>query len=87
MPARHVLIDQFKMLDSKILLFLRNLSKLEFHDNEAGVHWAIERKPGEDSEIVITDGRQESTDKTAWRVFHRDIPVDDKTIIPEGKEG
>ena len=82
------LIDDFKLLDSKILLFLENLHKLEFHDNSKDVHWIIERRPGEGSEIILTDGRQEEEfSETRWRVFHKEIPVKDKTIIPEGKEG
>ncbi len=88
MPTSQELIDDFKLLDSKILLFLKNLHKLEFHDNSKDVHWEIERRPGEGAEIILSDGRQEEEfNETRWRVFHKDIPVKDKTIIPEGKEG
>ncbi|MFC2066845.1 DUF3883 domain-containing protein [Chloroflexota bacterium] len=88
MPTSQELIDDFKLLDSKILLFLENLHKLEFHDNFRDVHWIIERRPGEGSEIILTDGRQdEEFSETKWRVFHKDISVKDKTIVPEGKEG
>lgn len=88
MPTSAELIKDFNLIDSKILLFLENLRKLQFHDNVNDVHWEIEKKAGEDSEILLFDGRQEEEVKeTRWRVFHCDIPVRNKDIIPEGKEG
>jgi len=88
LPDSQELIKDFDLIDSKILLFLDNLNKLEFHDNVNKSHWVIERKPGENSEIILTDGRQqEDTSETRWRVFHKDIRVTDNVEIPEGKEG
>lgn len=88
MPTPTELTADFSLIDSKILLFLENLRKLEFHDNIRGIHWEIERKVGEDSAVLLFDGRQEEEVKeTRWRVFHRDVLVGEKGIIPEGKEG
>lgn len=88
MPRSAELIDDFNLIDSKILLFLDNLHKLQFHDNINDVHWEIEKKVGADSDILLFDGRNgEAVKETRWRVFHRDITVTDKDIIPEGKEG
>lgn len=88
MPTPAELIEDFNLIDSKILLFLDNVRKLQFHDNINNIHWEIEKKAGEGSEILLSDGRQEGEDReTKWRVFHRDIPVKDESIIPEGKEG
>src|SRR4030042_1355345 len=87
-PSLKELIEDFILVDSKILLFLENLEKLEFHDNVNNDHWIIERKNGENSEIILTDGRQkEEENETRWRVFHKDIRVTDEVKIPEGKEG
>lgn len=88
MPTSEELITDFNLIDSKILLFLESLRKLQFHDNVNNAYWEIEKKVGEDSEILLVDGRQEEESKeTRWRVFHRDVPVREKNIIPEGKEG
>lgn len=88
MPKPQQLIADFNVLDSRILLFLDNLRKLEFHDNISNIHWEIEKRPAKDSEVILIDGRQEEeTKETKWRVFHQVIPVRDKGIVPEGKEG
>lgn len=89
MPAPGELIEDFKRLDSKILLFLDNLQNLRFDDNINDIHWEIRKEPNKDSQVLLFDGRQEEEElrETRWKVFHRDIPVTNKDIVPEGKEG
>ncbi|MBA7560716.1 hypothetical protein ES708_02345 [subsurface metagenome] len=89
MPTSKELVDNFyKSFDSKILLFLSHLKKVEFRDEINHVYWEIEKKFGENSEVILVDGRYEGEAKeTRWRIFHQDIVVSDKHIIPEGKEG
>jgi len=88
MPAPGELIEDFKRLDSKILLFLDNLQNLRFDDNINDIHWEIRKEPNKDSQVLLFDGRQEEEElrETRWKVFHRDIPVTNKDIVPEGKE-
>jgi len=78
------LIESFNCLDDRILLFLENVQTLEFIDNMSGEAWSIEKDLQENSTISLLDTRNE--EETKWRVFHRNIQVDDETIVPEGKE-
>lgn len=89
MPTSNELVDNFyKSFDSKILLFLRHLEKVEFRDEINHVNWKIEKKLCENSEVVLVDGRYEVEAKeTQWLIFHHDIRIPDMSIIPEGKEG
>lgn len=88
MPTSEELIADFNLIDSKILLFLESLNKLQFHDNVNNIHWEIEKRVRGSSEVLLVDGRQEEDSKeTKWRVFHRNVPVRERNIIPEGKEG
>jgi len=79
------LIESFNSLDNRILLFLENLEELKFIDNINNNEWEIKKSLEGDSEVCVSDSRNE--EETRWRVFHRDLPIDDEKIIPEGKEG
>ncbi len=86
LPTIPELIENFKEIDDKILLFLPNLSALHFVDNVNGEKWSIEKPATNDDYILLKDGR--TGQETKWRVFHKDLPVlPDKVPIPEGKAG
>lgn len=85
-PTASELIENFREMDDKILLFLDNLKALHFIDKVNGESWSIKKLPTDDSLILLKDGRTNQT--TKWRVFHKDLPVlEEKVSIPEGKEG
>jgi hypothetical protein len=80
------LVENFKEIDDKILLFLDDLKALHFIDNVEDERWSIEKPPTSDTFIHLKDGRTGQT--TKWRVFHEDLPVSQEEVpIPEGKEG
>jgi len=79
------LIENFNTIDDKILLFLENLGELKFIDNIRSSKWEIKKNLEGDSEVSLYDTRNE--EETKWRVFHRNIQVDNEKIVPEGKEG
>lgn len=86
LPSIPEVLENFKELDDKILLFLDQLKTLHFIDNIHGERWSIERLPSKDSLVILRDGRDGKT--TKWMVFHEDLKVSSKDIsIPEGKEG
>jgi len=80
-----ILIENFSSLDEKILLFLKNLKELKLIDNINKVSWEIKKDLEKNSIISLFNTRNE--EKTKWRVFHHDLPVDNEKIVPEGKEG
>lgn len=85
-PTIQELIENFKEIDEKILLFLENLKTLNFIDNLNGDKWSIEKPPADDSIVSLKNGRTNQT--TKWKVFYKDLPVSgEKVPIPEGKEG
>ena len=79
------LIDNFNLIDDKILLFLESLRELEFIDNINNSKWAIKKNVQNGSVVSLLDMRTEQ--ETKWDVFHQVLRVEDKEIIPEGKEG
>lgn len=86
LPSTFELIENFKEIDDKILLFLEKLKILNFIDNVNGERWSIEKPPSDNSIVILKDGRANQT--TRWKVFHNDLPVPDRGLtIPEGKEG
>jgi len=85
LPTPEELIENFNSLDDKILLFLENLGELKFIDNINSSEWEIKKNLEGDSKVSLFDTRKE--EGTKWRVFHRDIQVDNEKIVPEGKEG
>ena len=84
-PTRQELIDSFSKLDSRLLLFLENLQKLQFVDAISGNEWRFEKSLEENSVISLWDSREQ--EETRWRIFHDTVRVDDDAIVPEGKEG
>jgi len=78
------LIENFNSLDAKILLFLEYLGELKFIDNINNTEWKF-RKNIEGSIVSLLDTR--TKEETKWRVFHRNIRIDNKKIVPKGKEG
>jgi hypothetical protein len=85
LPTPEKLIENFNSLDDKILLFLENLAELKFIDNISSKEWEIRKNLEEDSKVSLFATRNEK--ETKWRVFHRNIQIDNEKIIPEGKEG
>lgn len=86
LPTIPELIDNFKEIDEKILLFLNKLKALHFIDKVNDESWSIEKPPSGDDFILLKNGR--TGKETKWRVFHDDLPVSpDEVPIPEGKEG
>ena len=86
LPTIPELIENFKEIDDKILLFLNKLKALHFIDKVNDQSWSIEKPPSEDEFILLKDGR--TGKDTKWRVFHDDLTVSpDEVPIPEGKEG
>ena len=81
------LLKEFALIDSKILLFLKNLTKINFKDNINGLSWSMEKIPGENHEVTILDGRPDATKEAKWKVFDKDIEIPAGCPIPEGKEG
>lgn len=86
LPPIPELVENFKEIEDKILLFLEKLGALHFIDNVNDESWSITKPPAEDAFIVLENGRTGQT--TKWMVFHDDIKVSEELIsIPEGKEG
>lgn len=86
LPTIEELIQNFKEIDDKILLFLNSLQALHFIDRINGEQWSIEKPPNSGSLVVLRNGRTGQT--TKWMVFSKDLPVSEKDVlIPEGKEG
>lgn len=86
LPAIPELIENFKEIDDKILLFLNKLKSLHFIDKVNGEKWSIEKSPTGNSLILLKNGRTNQI--TKWMVFHKDLPISEKDVlIPEGKEG
>lgn len=79
------LIQNFNLVDDKILLFLESLRELRFIDNINNNNWIIKKDSRADSVFTLLNMR--TSEKTEWTVFHQVLPVKDKEIIPEGKEG
>jgi len=84
LPTPEELIENFNSLDDKLLLFLENLEELKFIDNINSSEWEIKKNLEGDSKVFLFDTRKE--EGTKWRVFHRNIQVDNEKIVPEGKE-
>lgn len=86
LPTIPDLIDNFKEIDDKILLFLSSLKSLHFIDRINDESWSIEKPEAENNIIRLVNGREDT--ETSWIVFHRDLSVKpDEISIPEGKEG
>lgn len=78
------LIENFNLIDDKILLFMRELEELHFIDNTNKINWAI-KKNIENGLISLQNTH--TNQETKWKVFDRDIDVKDEKIVPKGKEG
>jgi len=85
LPGPIELIQSFKEIDSKILLFLDDLKKLVFIDKINNAEWSIEKEPPSDKHTILKDGR--TGESSQWRVFHKPLKVGQDTPIPEGKGG
>ena len=86
LPSMPDLIENFKEIDDKILLFLSSLSTLHFIDSINGEKWSIEKAPTSEQYVLLKDGR--TGKETKWRVFRKDLTVPSSRVpIPEGKEG
>jgi hypothetical protein len=79
------LLQNFNLVDDKILLFLESLGELRFIDNINNNSWMIKKDLQKDSVLSLMNTR--SGQETTWNVFHQDLHVKDKEIVPEGKEG
>lgn len=79
------LIGNFNLLDDKILLFLESIEELKLIDNINNDNWTIKKCLQDDSVVSLLDMRTEK--KTKWMRFHKVLGVEDREIIPEGKEG
>jgi len=79
------LIQNFNLIDDKILLFLESLEELKFIDNINNNKWAIKKKLQEDSVLSLINLR--TGQETNWNAFHKVLGVKDQEIVPEGKEG
>ena len=96
LPSPDKLIESFSQIDEKLLLFLESVQRLEFSDLINRNKWTIQKKPEAESAFSI-DGEEAKystvsltnslTGETKWKVFHRDLPVKDINIVPQGKEG
>ena len=86
LPTIPELIENFKEIDEKILLFLNNVKSLRFVNKVNNEQWSIEKLPSEASLISLKNGRTGQT--TQWRVFHKDLPVSKQEVrVPEEKKG
>src|SRR3989304_6928095 len=96
LASPETLIENFGLIDEKLLLFLQSLQKLHFEDLIHDSKWEIQ-KPMESSSFFAINERETKystvslintlTGETKWIVFHRDLPVKDQSIVPEGKQG
>jgi hypothetical protein len=73
LPTIPDLIDNFREIDDKILLFLSSLKSLHFIDRINDESWSIEKPEAENNLIRLVDGREDT--ETSWIVFHRDLSV------------
>jgi len=86
LPTIPELIENFKEIDEKILLFLSKVRSVQFIDKVNNEQWSIEKPPSETSLISLKNGRTGQT--TKWRVSYKDLPVSSQEVqIPEEKEG
>jgi hypothetical protein len=85
LPTPRELIENFNLIDDKILLFLENIKELKFIDNSKKTGWEIKKEFEDPSRVSLIDTR--TNEKTNWRVFHRNLKVLDENVVPEGKEG
>jgi hypothetical protein len=86
------LIANFGLIDEKLLLFLESLQKLGFEDLIHDRRWEIQKEASDSFTINDTKYSTVSlgntlTGTTKWKVSHRDLPVKDQSIVPEGKQG
>jgi len=79
------LIQNFNLIDDKILLFLESLEELKFIDKINNNNWVIKKNLQKDSVLSLLNMRTEQ--ETKWNVFHQVLRVEDNEMIPEGKEG
>lgn len=79
------LIENFNMVDDKILLFLENLKELKFVDNINTSSWVIKKNLQNNSTLSLLNTR--TGQETGWKVFHHVLRVENQEIVPEGKEG
>ncbi len=93
------LTESFSALDENLLLFLDNLTVLNFVNRTNGAEWSISKDP-EDLTARLPDSVRRNTNSTSitlknsstettttWKVFHRTLPVKDPAMVPEGKKG
>jgi hypothetical protein len=85
LPSYKELREGFQFLDSKLLLFLDNIKHLKFVDIMNKSEWEIRKSLEGNSTISLFDSR--NGEETKWKVFPHDVRVQDKNIIPRGKEG
>jgi len=79
------LIDNFNLIDDKILLFLESLEELKFIDNVNNNNWAI--KKGLQNGSLLSLANTRTGQETKWNVFHKVLHVENQEIVPKGKEG
>jgi hypothetical protein len=85
LPSPKELREGFQFLDSKLLLFLDNIKHLKFVDITNKSEWEIRKSLEDNSTMSLFDSR--NGEETKWKVFSRDVRVQDKNIIPKLKEG
>jgi hypothetical protein len=86
------LIENFGLIDEKLLLFLESLQKLVFEDLIHDRRCEIQKEPSDvftinETKYFTISLVNTHTGTTKWKVFHRDLPVKDQGIVPEGKQG
>lgn len=79
------LIQNFNLIDDKILLFLESLKELKFIDNINNNNWVIKKNLQKKSVLSLLNMR--TRQETKWNVSHQVLPVENEEIVPEGKEG
>jgi len=79
------LIENFNLVDDKILLFLESLEELKFVDNINNNNWVIKKNLQDNSTLSLLNTR--TGQETKWNVFHHVLRVENREIVPEGKEG
>lgn len=79
------LIDNFNLIDDKILLFLESVKELKFIDNVNNNNWAIKKDLQNGSSLSLANMR--TGQETKWNVFHKVLHVENQEIVPKGKEG
>jgi len=94
------LIENFGLIDEKLLLFMENIKKLSFEDLIHGSKWEIKTpETPEPYQSLVIKGRGKTKYSTVslintlrdepkkWVVYHRDLSVKGQTLVPEGKQG